>query len=119
MPPISWCDERPSHQGRLVSNDDGAAVRIREQNLRLSQLDSAAGDGDHEATMLRVVSCLEGAFSPSKSPDLKSSSYQAGWNALGAGGGASTSLLGTLFLGMSDAVTADSSLLDCALATRT
>jgi dihydroxyacetone kinase-like protein len=103
-----------------VTRDDlyrmmtGAAVRIREQHLWLSQLDSAAGDGDHGATMLRAVSCLEGAFSPGTSSDLKSSFHQAGWNVLGADGGASTSLLGTLFLGMSDAVAADSSSLDCA-----
>jgi dihydroxyacetone kinase-like protein len=103
-----------------VTRDDwlrmitGAAVRVREQHLWLSQLDSAAGDGDHGATRLCAVSCLEGVLSPGKSADLKSSFYQAGWNVLGADGGASTSLLGTLFLGMSDAVAADSSSLDCA-----
>jgi phosphoenolpyruvate---glycerone phosphotransferase subunit DhaL len=102
-----------------VTRDDwfrmitGAAVRIREQHLWLSQLDSAAGDGDHGATLWRAVPCLEGVFSPGKSADLKSSFYQAGWNVLGADGGASTSLLGTLFLGMYDAVAADSSSLDC------
>jgi phosphoenolpyruvate---glycerone phosphotransferase subunit DhaL len=102
-----------------VTRDDfarmmsGAAVRIREQHRWLSQLDSTAGDGDHGATMLRTVSCLERAFSPDEQADLKTSFHQAGWNVLGADGGASTSLLGTLFLGMSDALSPDSSSLDC------
>jgi dihydroxyacetone kinase-like protein len=103
-----------------VTRDDwfrmmtGAAVRIREQHLWLSQLDSAAGDGDRGATMWGAVSCLEGVFSPGKSADLKSSFYQAGWNVPGTDGGASISLPGTLFLDMSAAVAADSSSLDCA-----
>jgi dihydroxyacetone kinase-like protein len=106
-------------KGRVTRDDwfrmmTGAAVRIREQKLWLSRLDSAAGDGDHVATMLRAVSCLEGAFSPVKSADLKSSFCQAGWNVPGADGGASISLPGTLFLDMSAAVAADSSSLDCA-----
>ena len=39
-----------------------AAARVREHHAELSRLDCAAGDGDHGATMLRVVECLEKTF---------------------------------------------------------
>lgn len=92
----------------------GAAAQIRERHSLLSQLDSVAGDGDHGATMVRAASCLEKAFSPDGSASLKTSFHQAGWDILNADGGASTSLLGAFFLGMSDAVADDMAALDCA-----
>jgi phosphoenolpyruvate---glycerone phosphotransferase subunit DhaL len=91
----------------------GAAAKIRERHAWLSELDSVAGDGDHGATMLRVVKCLEQAFSAEAVADLKTSFYQAGWSVMGADGGASTSLIGAFFLGMSDSPEPGLSSLDC------
>jgi len=81
----------------------GAAAAIRAQHAMLSQLDCAAGDGDHGTTMLRAVERLEKAFAPGSPEDLKTCLRDAGWGVLGVDGGASSSLLGTFFSGMADA----------------
>jgi phosphoenolpyruvate---glycerone phosphotransferase subunit DhaL len=91
----------------------GAAQQIREHHSRLSELDSAAGDGDHGASMLRVAGCLERTFEPDASGDLKSRFHGAGWSVLDTDGGASSSLLGTFFLGMADGVPEGTTGLDC------
>src|SRR5579864_8089401 len=91
-----------------ISKDDfarmiaGAAAVIRAQHAMLSQLDCATGDGDHGATMLRVVERLETCFAASGPEDLKTCLREAGWSVLGVDGGASSSLLGTFFGGMGD-----------------
>jgi phosphoenolpyruvate---glycerone phosphotransferase subunit DhaL len=81
----------------------GAAAAIRAQHAVLSELDCAAGDGDHGATMLRAVEKLEQAFAPGEPEDLKTCLKNAGWSVLGVDGGASSSLLGVFFGGMADA----------------
>ncbi len=81
----------------------GAAAAIRAQHAMLSELDCAAGDGDHGATMLRAVEKLERAFAPGEPEDLKTCLQNAGWSVLGVDGGASSSLLGVFFGGMADA----------------
>ena len=78
----------------------GAAAQIREHHAMLSELDCAAGDGDHGATMLRAVERLEQAFSTGSAQDLSTTLKQAGWSVLGVDGGASSSLLGVWFGGM-------------------
>ena len=80
----------------------GAAASIRAQHALLSELDCAAGDGDHGATMLRTVERLEKCFPPGGPEDLKACLREAGWSVLGVDGGASSSLLGTFFGGMAD-----------------
>jgi dihydroxyacetone kinase-like protein len=77
-----------------------AAARIREQHTELSALDSVSGDGDHGATMLRIVHQLDVA---APAAEVKTMLHDAGWNILSVDGGASSSLFGTLFLGMADA----------------
>ena len=81
----------------------GAVALIRAQHAMLSQLDSAAGDGDHGATMLRTVERLETCFAAGGPEDLKTCLSEAGWSVLGVDGGASSSLLGTFFSGMAEA----------------
>jgi len=81
----------------------GAAASIRAQHALLSELDCAAGDGDHGGAMLRTVERLEKAFAPGGPEDLKTCLQEAGWSVLGADGGASSSLLGIFFGGMADA----------------
>ena len=80
----------------------GAVRLIRAQHDMLSQLDCAAGDGDHGATMLRAVERLEACFAAGRPDDLKTCLGEAGWSVLGVDGGASSSLLGTFFNGMGD-----------------
>lgn len=96
--------------GRMMK---AAAALIRAEQKQLSELDSVAGDGDHGATMLRVVGCLERVFVLNPSADLKQSFRQAGWDVIGADGGASTSLLGVFFVGMSDGLPDQCISLDC------
>ena len=91
----------------------GAAARIRAEQKQLSELDSVAGDGDHGATMLRVVDCLERVFAIDLSLDLKQAFQQAGWDVMGADGGASTSWLGVFFVGISDGLPDQCKWLDC------
>ena len=81
----------------------GAAALIRGQHAMLSQLDCAAGDGDHGTTMLRVVERLEKSFVPGAPEDLKTCLREAGWSIMGVDGGASSSLVGTFFSGMAEA----------------
>lgn len=90
-----------------------AAALIRAGQKRLSELDSVAGDGDHGTTMLRVVDCLERVFALDSAVDLKQSFHQAGWDVMGADGGASTSLLGVFFEGISDGLPDRCVCLDC------
>jgi dihydroxyacetone kinase-like protein len=93
-----------------------AAAHIKEQNLALSALDSAIGDGDHGATMVRIGDHLV-AVSAGQNSDIQSIFRDTGWRILGADGGASSSILGMFFLGMTDAQIPGPSL-DCqALAT--
>lgn len=96
--------------GRMMK---AATARIRAEHKQLSELDSVAGDGDHGATMLRVVACLERVFVPGHSADLKQSFQQAGWDVMGADGGASTSLLGVFFVGVSDGMPDACNCIDC------
>lgn len=94
---------------QCITKDDfarmvaGAAAEIRAQHVLLSELDCAAGDGDHGATMLRTVEKMEKAFAPGTADDLNTCLKEAGWSVLGVDGGASSSLLGVLFGGMADA----------------
>src|SRR5580700_4211426 len=96
-----------------ISKDDfarmitGAAAAIRARHVMLSDLDCAAGDGDHGATMLRTVDRLEKAFAPGGSDDLNICLKNAGWSVLGVDGGASSSLLGVFFGGMADVAAND------------
>jgi dihydroxyacetone kinase-like protein len=91
----------------------GAAARIRSEHEQLSELDSIGGDGDHGATMLRAMTRLEEATMPERTGDLKTILREAGWSVLGVDGGASSSMLGIFFSGMSDAPITSASL-DCA-----
>jgi dihydroxyacetone kinase-like protein len=90
-----------------------AASQIRERHAWLSQLDCVAGDGDHGSAMLRTVDRLEKVFGSDTPADLRTIFCEAGWSVMGADGGASTSLIGTFFLGMGEATAAAVSSWDC------
>lgn len=80
----------------------GAAASVRTHHALLSELDSVAGDGDHGATMLRVMESLEQSFGPGSSPNLNACLRDAGWKVMGVDGGASSSIVGAFFLGMGE-----------------
>lgn len=90
-----------------------ASMLITQFHSRLSELDSVGGDGDHGATMLRVVERLEESFASDLSIDFKERFYQAGWNVLSADGGASSSLIGAFFMGMANSLGPNSVSLSC------
>jgi len=80
-----------------------AAADVRAAVDELSRLDSATGDGDHGAAMLRAMGAAEKAVAEageSASPtDLL---FQAGWGVMSAAGGATGPLLGSLLMGLSE-----------------
>ena len=82
-----------------------AAVCIRSEHQRLTELDSIGGDGDHGTTMLRAAEQMED-WADTNTQSLTDSLKAAGWRVLGVDGGASSSLLGTFFAGMGDVVLA-------------
>jgi len=104
---------------RVTSQDilrmvQAAAILVREQRLRLSQLDSVAGDGDHGSAMVRIMDHLEAAFVRPASADLKSCFTDAAWSVMNSDGGASSSLLGAFFLGIGEFVQEGILSWDCA-----
>jgi len=91
----------------------GAAAQIRQHHAWLSELDSVAGDGDHGTAMLRCVEKMEKAVAGGPDTCLRTCFEQTAWAVFDADGGASSSLLGTFFLGMRDGVSANLGSLDC------
>lgn len=90
-----------------------ASMLVTQFHSRLSELDSVGGDGDHGATMLRVVERLEESFASDLPIDFKERFHQAGWNVLSTDGGASSSLIGAFFMGMANSLDADIVSLNC------
>ena len=70
----------------------------------LSELDSAIGDGDHGTTMLRAVNQLESVIRDHQALNPSQFLDKIAWTLLGIDGGATGPLLGTFFLGMSEAI---------------
>jgi dihydroxyacetone kinase-like protein len=81
-----------------------AVVKIRGNHEILSKLDSATGDGDHGTTMLRSVKAIEDTINANPDETLKDLLYKIGWEIMSADGGSTGPLLGSFFMGMSDAV---------------
>ena len=93
-----------------------AVARIRENHEILSRLDSATGDGDHGTTMLRAMKAAEDTIKDN--PDEKTGDllYKIGWSIMSADGGSTGPLLGSFFMGMSEAVDGGSELDSSAVA---
>ncbi len=81
-----------------------AVEKIRANHEILSKLDSATGDGDHGTTMLRSVKAVEDAINANPDEKLKDLLYKIGWSIMSADGGSTGPLLGSFFMGMSEAV---------------
>jgi dihydroxyacetone kinase-like protein len=81
----------------------GATQRIRDGSAQLSELDSAIGDGDHGITMLRAVGLLDNLLAAKTPATLTDLTEKVAWTLLGVDGGSTGPLLGTFFLGISEA----------------
>lgn len=88
----------------FVAMMKGVAAKIKSECAWLTELDSACGDGDHGTTMSRAMELLNKTLEESREHDVKGLMSSIGWMFLGIDGGATGPLLGTLFLGMSNAV---------------
>ena len=82
----------------------GAIAQVKEAHARLSALDSTCGDGDHGTTMLRAANLLDKCVAHSSGQDLQAFLNDVAWALMGLDGGATGPLLGSFFLGMSEAV---------------
>lgn len=84
----------------LVRMFAAAAVQIRQEHERLSQLDCVCGDGDHGTTMQRAMEKIEAVLGATTETRVGPLLKAAGWGVLGVDGGASSAILGTLLAGM-------------------
>ena len=90
-----------------------AVAQIRANHELLSRLDAAVGDGDHGTTILRSMEAVAKAIADTPGSDLKPLLAKIGWDVMDCDGGSTGPLLGSWFMGMSDAV-GDRAELDCA-----
>lgn len=90
-----------------------AARLVRDNQSRLSKLDSFGGDGDHGITMARAMDRVEEVANADR-PDtpakdttrIGSLLRDVGWGILGVDGGATGPLFGTFFTSMGDFIDA-------------
>lgn len=81
-----------------------AAGQIRTHHEMLSQLDCAVGDGDHGTTILRAMEAAVKAVSENSQAGLKALFSAVAWGIMSCDGGSTGPLLGSFFLGTSEAV---------------
>ena len=80
------------------------AARVKENHELLSRLDAATGDGDHGVTMKRVADVIINSVADGQSLGVGPLLEQVGWNVMSVDGGSTSPLLGSFFMGMSEAV---------------
>lgn len=78
-----------------------AAGYVRSHSEMLSKLDTVGGDGDHGATMNRVMEAVEQVIKLENSNDAREMLRQAGAAVMNVDGGASSAILGSFISGMS------------------
>ena len=86
-----------------------AATGSIESNVGyLNQLDSATGDGDHGTSIVKAIrAALKSVAEAPSGQSLKETLYNAGWAVMGEDCGSTSSLIGSFFMGMSDAAVSD------------
>ena len=87
----------------LVRMLRGGLEAVRAGAGRLSELDSATGDGDHGAAMLRIVKGADEVIASTGAADPAALLEAVAWNTMTVAGGAAGPLLGSFFLGMGQA----------------
>ncbi len=81
----------------------GAAGQIRAHHKQLSKLDSAIGDGDHGTAMTKAADAIAQAVAAAPDKPLKALLVDTGWGVMSTDSGSTGPLLGSLFMGMSEA----------------
>ncbi len=87
----------------LVAMLLAAASNISENHVRLSELDSFGGDGDHGTTIKRAMENLKTSVNGCETADMEKMLGDAAWAVMGTDGGATGPLFGSLLMGMSSA----------------
>jgi dihydroxyacetone kinase-like protein len=85
-----------------------AAAQVTAQVDLLCRLDANAGDGDHGTTMKRAMGAVTKAIEANTTHDVKGLLNDVAMALLNLDSGATGPLLGSLFLGASEAVAGDS-----------
>ena len=91
---------------------DGAARDIAAEEQSLCRLDSACGDGDHGVAMRGAIEAASGAVQAAS--NLKDAFFDAGMAAMANSNGSTSTIYGTLFTGISDALPAGAESLSAA-----
>lgn len=91
---------------------DGAARDIAAEEQNLCRLDSACGDGDHGVAMRGAIESASGAVQAAS--NLKDAFFDAGMAAMANSNGSTSTIYGTLFTGISDALPAGAESLSAA-----
>lgn len=91
---------------------DGAARDIAAEEQNLCRLDSACGDGDHGVAMRGAIEAASGAVQAAS--NLKDAFSDAGMAAMANSNGSTSTIYGTLFTGISDALPAGAESLSAA-----
>ena len=94
----------------LASLLQSGANRVKENCDLLSRLDSATGDGDHGVTMKRTADVILESVANCEVKAIGPMLESVGWNVMSVDGGSTSPLLGSFFMGMSEAVGARESL---------
>ena len=89
-----------------------AARDIAAEEQNLCRLDSACGDGDHGVAMRGAIEAASGAVQAAS--NLKDAFFDAGMAAMANSNGSTSTIYGTLFTGISDALPAGAESLSAA-----
>ena len=79
-----------------------AAKVITENEAYLCKLDAACGDGDHGVAIKGAICAADGAIQAGT--DIKSALFDAGFAAMSNSNGSTSSIYGSMFMGISDGV---------------
>lgn len=82
-----------------------AAQDLIDNRVFLSELDAAAGDGDHGITMNKIGEAIQYKLEENKA--LHNLLDELAWDIMSIGGGAAVSIWGTFFLGLSSGADQD------------
>ncbi len=77
-------------------------VAIEARSNEFSELDAKTGDGDHGTAIVAALRAVSNTLQ--EGSDLKQSLFDAGFAAMTESSGSTSTLLGSLFLGLSDGV---------------
>jgi len=79
-----------------------AAKAVSEKEQYFCSLDAACGDGDHGVAIKGAMDAANGAIQ--NASNLKDAFFDAGMAAMGNSNGSTSSIYGTLFMGVSDGI---------------